>query len=257
MTATIVDDLTDTGSDKNRECRGQGIANIATGFIGGMAGCGMIGQTVINVKSGGRTRLSTMVAGIGLLIMVVFLGPWVSMIPMAALVAVMIMVSIGTFDWCSIRDLPKKPWTTNVVMLATVAVVVATHNLAIGVIVGTLLAAMFFANKIARYLSVTSTLDDDGETRHYQVRGQVFFASTEAFTAEFDFKEALSSVNIDVSQAHFWDISAVDALDNVVLKFRREGNDVTIVGLNKASQTLVDRVGVHDKPGAVDKPMEH
>ncbi|MCX2524459.1 SulP family inorganic anion transporter [Larsenimonas rhizosphaerae] len=257
MTATIVDDLTDTGSDKNRECRGQGIANIATGFIGGMAGCGMIGQTVINVKSGGRTRLSTMVAGVGLLILVVFLGPWVSMIPMAALVAVMIMVSIGTFDWGSIRDIPKKPWTTNVVMLTTVAVVVATHNLAIGVIVGTLLAAMFFANKIARYLSVTSTLDDDGETRHYQVRGQVFFASTEAFTAEFDFKESLSRVNIDVSQAHFWDISAVDALDNVVLKFRREGNDVTVVGLNKASQTLVDRLGTHDKPDALDKPMEH
>ncbi|MCM2972177.1 SulP family inorganic anion transporter [Larsenimonas suaedae] len=257
MTATIVDDLTDTGSDKNKECRGQGIANVATGFIGGMAGCGMIGQTVINVKSGGRTRLSTMVAGVGLLIMVVFLGDWVALIPMSALAAVMIMVSIGTFDWGSIRELPKKPMTTNIVMLATVAVVLYTHNLAIGVVTGTLIAAIFFANKIAHYLRITSTLDEDGETRRYDVRGQVFFASTEAFTNAFDFKESLAHVHIDVSHAHFWDITAVDALDRVVIKFRREGCEVEVHGLNEASQTLVDRHGVHDKPDALDKPIEH
>ena len=157
MTATIVDDLTDTSSDKNRECKGQGIANVFTGFLGGMAGCAMIGQSMINIKSGGRGRLSTLSAGVFLLIMVVFLGPWLKQIPMAALVAVMIMVAIGTFSWGSIRDLKKHPLSTNIVMLATVIIVVATHNLAVGVLVGVLLASLFFANKISRMRSSKMT----------------------------------------------------------------------------------------------------
>ena len=257
MTATLVDDLTDTSSDKNRECKGQGAANFVTGFFGGMAGCAMIGQTMINVKSGGRTRLSTMVAGVVLLIMVVFLGPWVSQIPMAALVAVMIMVSIGTFSWQSIRDLKSHPMSTNIVMLATVAVVVATHNLAIGVLVGVLLSALFFANKIGQVLHIGSDMNADGRTREYRIVGQVFFASSEQFTAGFDLKETVERVVIDVSRAHFWDITAIGALDTVVVKFRREGTEVEVRGLNEASATLVDRFAVHDKPDAVEKLMGH
>ncbi len=257
MTATIVDELTDTSSDKNRECKGQGVANIFSGLLGGMAGCAMIGQSVINVKSGGRTRLSTLVAGVFLLILVVFLGDWVSQIPMAALVAVMIMVSIGTFSWESIRNLRRHPMSTNIVMIATVAVVVTTHNLAIGVLVGVLLASLFFANKVGQILYIGSRMDDDGKTRNYEVVGQVFFASSTRFTAGFDFKEAIERATIDVSRAHFWDITAVEALDNVVIKFRREGTEVEVVGMNQASATLVDRFGVHGKPDAVEKLMGH
>lgn len=255
MTATIVDDLTDTPSDKNRECRGQGIANIGSGLLGGMAGCAMIGQSVINIKSGGRTRLSTLVAGVFLLIMVVFLSPLVSLIPMAALVAVMIMVAIGTFSWESLRDLRKHPLSTNIVMVTTVVVVVVTHNLAIGVFVGVLLAALFFANKVGRVLRVDSTATADGAGRAYEVVGQVFFASADRFSEAFDFKETLEHVRIDVRRAHFWDITAVGALDRVVIKFRREGTDVDVVGLDEASATLVDRFAVHDKPGAVEDLM--
>ncbi|RGP57309.1 sulfate transporter [Pseudomonas abyssi] len=252
MTATIVDDLTDTSSDKNRECKGQGVANIASSLIGGMAGCAMIGQSVINVKSGGRTRLSCFVAGAVLLVLVVFASDWVGQIPMAALVAVMIMVSIGTFSWDSIINLSRYPLSTNLVMLATVAVVVATHNLAYGVFVGVLLAAMFFANKIGHYLHIGSESNADGSERRYQVVGQVFFSSSDKFVAGFDFKEALDRVVIDLHRAHFWDITAVGALDKVVIKFRREGTAVEVIGLNEASATIVDRFGVHDKPDAVD-----
>ena len=257
MTATIVDDLTDTGSDKNRECKGQGVSNIVSGLFGGMAGCAMIGQSVINVKSGGRTRLSTLIAGVVLLLMVVFLSDWVGQIPMAALVAVMIMVSIGTFSWDSIRNLKRYPLSTNIVMVVTVVVVVFTHNLAYGVLAGVLLAAMFFANKIGHYLHIESAVDAGGEQRTYRVVGQVFFSSSDKFAAAFDFKEALSSVTIDLTQAHFWDITAVSALDKVVLKFRREGTEVQVLGLNEASATIVDRFGVHDKPEAIDKLMSH
>jgi SulP family sulfate permease len=257
MTATIIDDLTDTPSDKNRECKGQGIANIASGLFGGMAGCAMIGQSVINVKSGGRKRLSTFSAGLFLLLMVVFLGDWVGLIPMAALVAVMIMVSIGTFSWQSLLNLKKHPASTSAVMLTTVVVVVATHNLAWGVFVGVLLAAMFFANKVAQYKYVVSTLSADGATRSYHVVGQVFFASADKFIESFDFREAVPKVVIDLTQAHFWDITAVAALDKVVLKFRREGTEVVVVGLNEASATIVDKFAIHDKPDAVDRLMDH
>jgi len=255
MTATIVDDLTDTTSNKNRECKGQGVANIGAGLLGGMAGCAMIGQSVINVKSGGRNRTSTLMAGVALLIMVVFLADWVSLIPMAALVAVMIMVSIGTFSWESIRDLKKLPMSTNMVMLATVAVTVSTHNLALGVFVGVLLAALNFANKVGNILYIGSHEVEAGKAREYQVVGQVFFASCKRFGEAFDFKESVDDVTIDLSRAHFWDVSAVEALDRVVIKFRREGTEVTLVGLNEASATIVDRYAIHNDAEAVDKLM--
>jgi SulP family sulfate permease len=257
MTATIIDDLTDTPSNKNRECIGQGVANIGTGFIGGMAGCAMIGQSVINVKSGGRKRLSSFTAGTVLLILVVFLGDWVGQIPMAALVAVMIMVSIGTFSWSSVADLRKNPKSSSIVMISTVAVVVMTHNLALGVLLGVLLSALFFARKVGDILYIGSTLSEDGEHRQYQVVGQVFFTSADQFIAGFDFKEAVDKVTIDLTRAHFWDITAISSLDKVIIKFRREGAEVDIVGLNEASATLVDRFAVHDKPGAVERLMGH
>jgi len=255
MTATIVDEFTDTTSDKNRECKGQGIANIGSSLLGGMAGCAMIGQSVINVKSGGRGRLSTFIAGFLLLIMVVFLDDLIGQIPMAALVAVMIMVSIGTFSWESIINLKKHPLSTNIVMLATVSIVVATHNLALGVFVGVLLAALFFANKIGRFMVVKSDKGENTGHRTYKVIGQVFFASSDQFNASFDFKEAIEKVTIDLSDAHFWDITSVSALDKVVIKFRREGAEVEVVGLNEASATVVDKFGVHNNPEEVEKVM--
>lgn len=257
MTASIVDDLTDSGSNKNRECVGQGIANIASGFLGGMAGCAMIGQSVINVKSGGRGRLSTLAAGVFLLLMIVFIGDWVARIPMAALVAVMIMVSIGTFNWASIRDLRGHPKSYSVVMIATVVVVVLTHDLAKGVLVGVLLSGFFFASKVGKILRISSMSEEEGHVRAYKVTGQVFYASAEQFINAFDFKEVIEKVHIDVSRAHFWDITAVSALDKVVIKFRREGTAVEVIGLNEASATMVDRFAIHDKPDAVEQMMGH
>ena len=255
MTATIVDDLTDTSSDRNRECKGQGVANVVAGLFGGMAGCAMIGQSIINVKSGGRGRLSTFTAGAVLIVMVVFLDDWLRQIPMAALVAVMIMVSIGTFSWASVRDLRRNPLSSNIVMVVTVAVVIATHNLAIGVFVGVLLASLFFAHKIGRFMVVkVDELDADG-SRCYRVVGQVFFASSEQFVAAFDFREAVEHVVIDLSQAHFWDLTSVAALDKVVIKFRREGADVEIRGMNQATETVVDKFGIHNDPNEVEKLM--
>lgn len=257
LTASIVDDLTDTPSDKRRESAGQGIANIATGFLGGMAGCAMIGQSVINVKSGGRGRLSTFIAGAVLLILVVGLGDAVGRIPMPALVAVMIMVSIGTFSWASIKNLRTHPLSSSIVMLSTVGIVVATSNLAIGVAVGVLLSGIFFAWKISQIFRVTSEIDPEGRVRTYQVEGQVFFASADEFINAFDFQEALERVVIDVSRAHFWDISAVAALDRVVLKFRSEGAEVELVGMNEASSTIVDRLGTHANTNALDLAPGH
>jgi len=257
MTAQIVDDLTDTPSNKNRECSGQGVANIVSGLFGGMAGCAMIGQSVINVKSGGRGRLSTFTAGVFLLVLLVVLGPWVKQIPMPALVAVMIMVSIGTFSWVSFKNLRVHPKSTSFVMIATVIVVVGTHNLALGVGVGVLLSALSFARKVAQIIRVRSELDAAAECRTYLVQGQIFFASADTFTTAFDFKEVLAKVRIDVSHAHFWDLTSVGALDKVVLKFRREGAEVEIIGLNEASATIVDKLAVHDKPGALDRLLEH
>ena len=257
MTASIVDELTDSSSNKNRECVGQGIANIASGFLGGMAGCAMIGQSVINVKSGGRGRLSTLAAGVFLLLLMLFFGDWVARIPMAALVAVMIMVSIGTFSWASIRNLRTHPASSSVVMLATVVVVVITHDLARGVLVGVLLSGFFFAHKVGQVLHVSSRTEDEGRTRAYTITGQVFFASAERFINAFDYKEVIDTVRIDVSRAHFWDITAISALDRVVIKFRREATAVEVIGIDEASATLVDKFAVHDKDAAADMLAGH
>jgi SulP family sulfate permease len=257
MTAAIVDELTDTTSSRNREAAGQGLANVVAGLFGGMAGCAMIGQSVINVRSGGRGRLSTLWAGVFLLFLILVLGDLVRKIPMGALVAVMIMVSIGTFSWKSLKDMRVHPPSSSIVMLATVAVVVATHDLARGVLVGVLLSGIFFARKIADIFRIESSLSADGTTRTYVVTGQVFFASADAFAAAFDFREVLERVRIDVSRAHLWDVTAVGALDRVVLKFRREGTEVEIIGMNEASATLVDRLAVFDKPDAERRLAVH
>jgi SulP family sulfate permease len=250
MTASIVDEMTDTTSDKNRECRGQGLSNIVAGLFGGMAGCAMIGQSVINVTSGGRGRLSTLWAGAFLLFLILVLADWVRQIPMAALVAVMIMVSIKTFRWGSLLALRTNPRQSSFVMLATVGVVVLTHNLAQGVLVGVLLSGLFFAHKVTRAFSVTSSLDEAGATRTYSVTGQIFFATAGAFHDAFDFREGVDRVVIDVSNAHFWDITAIGALDRVVLKLRHHGVRVDVEGLNAASATMVERLGTHQREGA-------
>lgn len=256
MTASIVDDMTDTPSDKNRECVGQGIANTATGFIGGMAGCAMIGQSMINVKSGGRGRLSTFCAGIFLLILCVGLGDQVSMIPMPALVAIMIMVSISTFDWQSVIALKSNPRRSSTVMVATVVTVVTTHNLALGVLVGVLLSGLFFAWKIADVMHVETRWTNNSSCT-YVVTGQIFFATANTFKHAFNYKEGAKRVTIDVSRAHIWDISGVAALDDIVLKFRRNGAEVELVGMNEASATIVDRFAQHDDPAALEKVPGH
>ncbi|MHC2016447.1 SulP family inorganic anion transporter [Methylobacterium sp. CM6247] len=251
MTAAILDEMTDTTSNKNRECAGQGLANVTSGLFGGMAGCAMIGQSVINVSSGGRGRLSTLWAGAFLLFLIVVLGPYVAQIPMAALVAVMIMVSINTFQWNSVRTLLTHPKSSSAVMLGTVAVVVTTHDLAKGVLFGVVLSGLFFAHKVTRFFGMSSVRDEASRIRTYRVTGQIFFATAEAFHSAFDFREDdLTGVVIDLSASHFWDITSISALDRVVLKFRHHGIPVEIVGMNTATTTLVDRVGTHQKPWA-------
>ncbi len=255
MTANVVDELTDTESDKKRECKGQGLANIGSGLIGGMAGCAMIGQSIINVKSGGRGRLSTMVAGVFLLVLVVFMSDLLKIVPMAALVAVMIMVSVGTFSWMSLVELKTNPKSASAVMISTVVVVVWTHNLAYGVFTGILIGALFMAQRLSQFLYVETSYDNKTDTRTYQVVGQVFFNSSERFISYFDFKEAVGNIVIDVQRSHFWDITGVAALDKVVIKLRRQGADVVITGLNEASETMLDKFAVHDKPERIDEIM--
>jgi SulP family sulfate permease len=242
LTARLVDERTDTGSDKNRECGSQGVGNIVTGLFGGMAGCAMIGQTMINVSSGGRGRLSTFLAGAFLLVLILALQHVLIIVPMAALVAVMVVVAIGTFDWSSLRSISLHPKSDTIVMLATVAATLATSDLSIGVLIGVVLSAIFFARKIAKETKVTSELSVDGVHRTYLFYGQLFFVSTQDFVTSFDFKEAIERVTIDLTHAHIWDSSAVGAIDNVVLGFRRRGIEVEIVGLNEASATLVERI---------------
>jgi len=249
MTAQIVEDMTDTPSQKNRECAGQGLANTVTGFFGGMAGCAMIGQSVINIRSGGRGRLSCLVAGVVLLLLVVYGSNLVSQIPMAALVAVMIMVSIGTFSWRSLRELAIHPRSSSVVMVGTVIVTVATHDLAKGVLTGVILSAMFFTRKVGKMLHISHT-QVDADSRVYIVKGQVFFASAGQFVSSFDYLDVPRDVIIDLKDAHFWDLTAVDALDRVVMKLREHGADVQVYGLNDAIETLVDRLGKNRAPGA-------
>ncbi|TFI58410.1 SulP family inorganic anion transporter [Sphingomonas parva] len=249
LTAQIVDDMTETDSDKKRECAGQGSANIVAALFGGMGGCAMIGQSVINVTSGGRGRLSTFTAGAFLLFLLAVLGPWVGRIPMPALVAVMIMVSIGTFSWNSIANLRRHPPTSSVVMVTTVVVVVATHDLSLGVLSGVLLSGIFFAGKVQRMFSVERDVFDEGRVANYRVSGEIFFASVDRFTRAFTGDEPAERIRIDVSAAHFWDISAVAALDKIVARLRRGGAEVEIEGYNKASADLVDRFALHDKTG--------
>ena len=249
MTAAIVDDMTDTPSNKNRESIGQGTANIVTGFLGGMAGCAMIGQSVINVKSGGRGRLSCFAAGVYLLILCVVLGDLVSIIPMAALVSIMIMVSISTFSWRSLYNLVHHPRRSSVVMLATVITVVATHNLAIGVLVGVLLSGVFFASKVAGLFRVSSVLDEAAKHRIYHVEGQVFFATSETLIGSFDFKEAVEQVTIDLRGAHIWDLTSVGTIERALAKFRNNGVQADLVGMNEASATIMERISSKSAAG--------
>jgi SulP family sulfate permease len=243
MTATFVDEITDSRSDKRRESWGQGVANIVTGFFGGMGGCAMIGQTMINVRSGGaRTRLSTFLAGVFLLVLCVLLGPVVARIPMAALVGVMIMVSVGTFDWHSLRTLRRKPRSETAVMLVTVVVTVATHNLAYGVVVGVLTATVLFARRVAQLVEVTSELSGDGGTRTYRVTGQLFFASSNDLVARFDYAGDPPSVVVDLTAAHVWDASTVAALDAVRTRYAARGIEVTIAGANENSRARLEAV---------------
>ena len=248
MTASIVDDLTDTFSDKSRECKGQGIANIGASLMGGMAGCAMIGQSVINIKSGGLGRLSSLSAGIFLLIMVLFLDSWLKLIPMAALVAVMIMVAVSTFSWQSIADLRHHPLPTNIVMLSTMFVVVMTHNLAIGVLVGVVLASLFYANKSRNILAVRDEVIVEGEHVTHRVHGQIFFASADHFIGLFEFKKVVNVISLDLSDAYFWDITSVAALDKVIFKFRKIGIDVEIIDMNESSEKLIRKFAMYDKP---------
>jgi SulP family sulfate permease len=239
MTAKLVDDITDSHSNKSREAWGQGVANIVTGFFGGMGGCAMIGQTMINVKvSGARTRISTFLAGVFLLILVVGLGDLVAIIPMAALVAVMIMVSVGTFDWHSIHPatLRRMPLSATAIMLVTVVVTVATHNLAYGVISGVIVAMIFFARRVAHFTEVIDVAHPDDDTRVYAVKGALFFASSNDLVYQFDYAGDPQNVIIDLSDSQIYDSSTVAALDAIELKYHRKGKNVVIVGLNEASQ---------------------
>lgn len=257
LTASLLDELTNTPSDKNQEAKGQGIANIISSFFGGMAGCAMIGQSVINIKSGGRARLSTFSAGVWLLVFILVLGDWVRRIPMAALVAVMIMVSIGTFNWSSITQIRRIPRSETAAMLSTVLITVITHNLAIGVVIGIALSTVFFSRKVAKLVFVDTVLSPDGLHRTYSIAGQIFFVAIDDLLEKFNFHEELEKVTLDFSHAHIWDQAAVGAIDQIVLKFRRTGADVELVGLNEASATLLEKLAIHNDPDALEKMASH
>ncbi|WP_368657962.1 SulP family inorganic anion transporter [Metabacillus halosaccharovorans] len=256
LTAQIVDDMTDTGSDKNKEARGQGIANIVSGFFGGMAGCAMIGQSVINVKSGGRGRLSTFVAGAFLMVLILLLNDVLVQIPMAALVGVMIMVSIGTFDWSALKTLHKVPLTDTLVMVVTVITVIMTHDLSKGVLVGIILSAIFFAAKISK-VKITALSSGQSDKKIYRVTGQLFFASVTDFVESFDYKEDVKEVDLDLTNAHLWDDSAVGAIDKIVLKYHQNGVKVNLIGVNTESNKLLEKISVHNKPGGLSKVTDH
>lgn len=247
LTANLLDDITDTPSDKDRETRGQGIANILSPLFGGMAGCAMIGQSLINVTSGARGRLSTLWAGVFLLFLILVLQTWVAQIPMAALVAVMIMVSVGTFDWGSVLKLGSTPVQSSIVMIATTVTVVATHDLSKGVVLGVVLSAVFFMRKVGKTIVVTPLTDEGDAVRRYRVEGQLFFASAEVFAAGFEHHGHPERVEIDLSAAHLWDLTGVAALDKVVFRYRRQGAEVELIGMNEAGRTLIGQVGKHDK----------
>ncbi|MFV2046348.1 SulP family inorganic anion transporter [Metabacillus litoralis] len=256
LTAQIVDDMTDTGSDKNKEARGQGIANIVSGFFGGMAGCAMIGQSVINVKSGGRGRLSALVAGVFLMVLILLLNDLLVQIPMAALVGVMFMVSIGTFDWTSLKTLHKVPLTDTIVMVVTVITVLMTHDLSKGVLVGIILSAIFFASKISK-VKITSLSSDQSSKKIYRVSGQLFFASVTDFVESFNYRENVKEVDLDLTNAHLWDDSAVGAIDKVIIKYHQNGVKVNLIGVNTESNKLIEKIAVHNKPGGLSKVANH
>ena len=247
LTANLLDDITDTPSDKDRETRGQGIANMVSGLFGGMAGCAMIGQSIINVTSGARGRLSTLWAGLFLLFLILVLQDWVARIPMAALVAVMIMVSVGTFDWGSIRRLRATPLQSSIVMVATTVTVVVTHDLSKGVVLGVLLSAVFFMRKVGKTIAVEEIETPEEGVLRYRVSGQLFFASADLFAASFEHHGHPKRVEIDMTEVHLWDLTGVAAVDKVVFRYRRQGAEVEMIGINQAGQTLVDQVGKHDK----------
>lgn len=257
LTASLLDDLTNTPSDKNQEAKGQGIANIVSSFFGGMAGCAMIGQSVINIQSGGRGRLSTFSAGVFLLFFMLALGTWVRQIPMAVLVAVMIMVSIGTFNWSSLTQIRKIPRSETAAMVTTVLVTVFSHNLAIGVVVGIALSTVFFSRKVAKVVFVDRILSEDGLHRTYSIGGQIFFVAIDDLLEQFDFHEEMETVTLDFTHAHIWDQAAVGAIDQIMLKFRRTGAEVELMGLNEASAALVDKLAIHNDPKALEKMANH
>ena len=247
LTANLLDDITDTPSDKDRETRGQGIANIAASLFGGMAGCAMIGQSIINVTSGARGRLSTLWAGLFLLFLILVLQKWVAQIPMAALVAVMIMVSVGTFDWGSVLKLRSTPFQSSIVMVATTATVVVTHDLSQGVVLGVVLSAIFFMRKVGKTIVVEEVASPEAGVIRYRVTGQLFFASADVFAAAFEHHGHPQRVEIDMTGAHLWDLTGVAAVDKVVFRYRRQGAQVTVLGMNEAGRSLIERVGKHDK----------
>lgn len=247
LTATIVDDMTGTESEKNREARGQGIANFITGFFGGMAGCAMIGQSVINVKSGGRGRLSTLVAGVFLMFLIIVLGDLVVQIPMPVLVGIMVMVSIGTFDWSSFTYIKKAPKADAFVMLATVSIVVATHDLSIGVIAGVILSALFFVAKVSKIKVKQRT---EAGKIVYTVKGPLFFASVDHFIASFDYEVQNEKILIDFGSTQIWDDSGVGAIDKVMIRLMANQNEVEMIGLNPESKKLIDRLAIHNDPTA-------
>lgn len=247
LTASLLDDITDTPSDKDRETRGQGIANIAASLFGGMAGCAMIGQSLINVTSGARGRLSTLWTGLFLLFLILVLRDWVAQIPMAALVAVMIVVCIGAFDWNSVLQIRSKPLQSSIVMIATTATIVITHDLSKGVVLGVILSAIFFMRKLGRTLVVEELPTPETGALHYRVTGQLFFGSADLFAAAFEHHGQPKRVQIDMSGAHLWDLTGVAAMDKVVFRYRRQGAVVDLVGVTPASQTLIDKLGQYDK----------
>jgi len=256
LTAQIVDDLTETSSNKNKECIGQGIGNIVVGFFGGMASCAMIGQSVINIKSGGRSRLSTFSSGIFLMVLIIALNKLVIQIPLAALVAVMIMVSIGTFDWNSLKKIFVLPKSDSFVMIVTVIVVVLTDNLAIGVLLGTVLSAIFFAVKISK-IKVNAVVDMETNQKVYKVKGQLFFASATDFTEQFDFNDEFDFIEIDLSKAHIWDESGVGAVDKVMIKYKKNGANIKIVGLNDHSTNMIDKLAIFNKVNIAEQEFVH
>jgi sulfate permease, SulP family len=246
LTAKLVDDITDTRSHKNRESWALGVANILAGFYGGIAGCAMIGQTIVNVKMGrARTRISTFVTGLTLLALVTLLADLMAQIPMAALAAVMMIVALTTIDWHSVSPstLRRMPVPETLVMVVTIVVVVATGNLAIGVLVGVVLAMVLFARRVAHVITVDRTVD--GAVARYAVHGPLFFGSSNDLVERFSYGIDPPTVVIDFSDSQIWDASSVAALDAVVTKYRRHDIDAVIEGLDQRSARFHGRLSGH------------